>query len=317
MKGIKHYIKTIKNLLRIHGFAKDAYFTYHYRPKCADEVEKFVPESVTNVCIVIQGPLKKEDDFSFETIKLYKKYYPNTPIVVSTWDTESVEDLDYLKQLCGVDNVCVSHFEKSCSINYQRTTSLAGIKRAMELGCEYILKTRTDQRIYASRILSLLIKMWKDFPIRIVSKAKGRIVVNGVGTLSDRFYDLSDMFVFGHKDDVLRYFSCPKDNRDIPNLMKQIKYENHLQYNAEYSKLRDGEIWFATHYLESLGYNLKWTFDDSDYYRNELYIIIDDSMLDLYWPKYTQKEYRRTNYYTQEDFHQVSFLEWYNAQTKQ
>lgn len=310
MKGLGHYIKTFKSLLRIHGFAKDGFFTYHYRPKKAEKVLNYMPESMPNVCIVIQGPIKKEDNFTIETIKLYKKYYRKTPIVVSTWDTESEEDLNIIKQLCGDDNVCISHFEKDCSVNYQRTTSSAGVAKATEIGCRYVLKTRTDQRIYQSRILSSFIKLMHDYPILIKCSAKGRIISCGLSTFSDRLYNVSDMMIFGFTEDVQRYFSCPKDTRDYAKF-EDIVYHNHEQYWADYSKLRTGEIWYTTHYIESLGFELKWTKADSDYFRNELYVIIDDAMLDLYWDKYTNKEYRWRNYETKESLHQVSFMEWW------
>lgn len=312
MKGIKHYIKTFKNILRQHGFAQDAFYTYHYRPKKADEVNNFVPESMPNVGIVIQGPIKKEDDFTIETIKLYQKYYPDSPIFVSIWDTELDADIAQFKTLCGEDRVVISHFEKGDkSHNYQIVTAGAGIKKAYESGCEYIMKTRTDQRLYAPQVLSSMVRLIHTFPVKISSKVKGRLICNGMGTFGDRLYNLADMFVFGASEDVLRYFTCPKDERDLSDL-KKIEYINHLQYEAEYSKWRTGEIWFASHYLESLGFSLKWTLEDSDYYRRELFCIVDNAMLDLLWPKYTDAEYRWINYQDKESFHPVSFMEWFN-----
>lgn len=309
MKGLRHYIKTFKNILRQHGFAKDAFYTFHYRPKRADEVINFVPESMRKVGIVIQGPLRREDDFTIETVKLYKKYYPDSPIIVSTWDTESDTDLEKVKSLC---ELCVSHFDKKDG-NFQRTTSLAGISKAQELGCVYILKTRTDQRAYAPRLLSLMVKLVDEFPIRIKCAAKGRIVTCGLSTFSDRLYNTSDMFVFGWSEDVLRYFSCPEDKRGRVET-KDIEYHDYLQYQSDISKLRIGEMWYTSHYIEALGYALKWTHEDSDYFRKELFVVLDDAMLDLYWPKYRNEEYRWRNYKEKESFHQVSFLEWYMQQ---
>lgn len=311
MKGLRHYIKTFKNILRLHGFAKDAFYTYHYRPKRADEVMNFVPESMPNVGIVIQGPLRKEDDFTIETVKLYKKYYPDSPIVVSIWDVEESVEIQRITEISG-GGVILSHFKMEEG-NFQRTTSLAGIQKLKEQGCEYVLKTRTDQRLYAPRMLSLMTKLINRNPIRINCSALARIIVCSMSTFSDRLYNISDMVVFGKTDDVLRYFSCPEDKRDLTSLPK-ITYHNYLQSRADYSKLRMGEIWFATHYIESLGYELKWTYEDSEFYRNELFLIVDDAILDLYWPKYSNKEYRWRNYYTQEDQHPVSFAEWYMSQ---
>lgn len=310
MKGLRHYIKTLKNILRQHGIAQDDYYTYHYRPKRAGEVMNFMPESMPKVGIVIQGPLRKEDDFTVETVKLYKNFYPDSPIIVSTWDTESEADLEHIQSLC---ELCVSHFDKNEG-NFQRTTSLTGIVKAQELGCEYVLKTRADQRVYAPRLLSFMVKMIADFPIRIKCAAIGRLICNGSGVFSDRLYNMSDQFVFGHSEDMYRFFACPIDERKTVDT--NIPYIDHRQHEIAVSKLRIGEMWFTTHYLESLGFNLKWTHEDSDFYRNELFIVIDNAMMDFYWPKYSDEEYRWREYYERDSYHPVSFADWYVEQTK-
>jgi len=316
-KLIKYIIRFLMNIVGKDLLSSpEVFVTYHHRPKKSDTIGAYESESYPNVGIVMQGPLKQENDFTFETIKLYKKYYPATPIIVSIWDTELTEDIERLRQLCDQNKVCISHFEKNNSINYQRITSLAGVRKAHELGCQYILKTRTDQRIYMPQVLSFLIKLHTDFPVNIESKAHGRIITCGMSTFSNRLYNISDMFVFGMSEDILRYYSCPLDSRDHSKLVKPDSkcYCNYRQYCADYSKLRTGEIWFTSHYIESLGFQLKWTHEDSDYFRRELFIIVDDSMLDFYWPKYTDKEYRWRNYKTIDSLHQVTFMEWYKEQ---
>lgn len=290
------------------------FYTYHCRPKYADDVQNYQTEIIPEVAIVLQGPLKTEDNFTVETVRLYKKYYPGTKIIVSTWDTESDINLAKIKAEC---EVCVSHFVKDkAQDNYQRTNTLAGIRRANELGVKYVLKTRTDQRIYTPKVLSFFINLLEIYPLRIKCSAKSRIITCGLSTFCNRLYNNSDMLLFGWTSDLLTYFSCPEDKRDISQLVKPKRsdYSSFVQYQADYSRIvRTGEIRFSSYYLESLGFNLKWTYEDSDYYRRELYIIIDDSMLDLYWPKYSNKEYRWRNYRDEaEALHQVTFMEWFN-----
>lgn len=318
MKSCKQYIKILKNLIfPCKPVKQEIFTTYHDRPKMASKISAFVPDEISDVVIVIQGPLKREDDFTLETIKLYKKYYPKTPIIVSTWDTEPESDMERIKAVCGESGVVISPFwSGGCSHNYQRASALAGVKKAQENGCRFILKTRTDQRIYAPNVLSFLVKLWNDFPLNIKCAAKGRLITCGMSTFSNRLYNISDMFVFGRTEDIVRYFSCLEDKRDFSQIKKPIPddYPTYMGYTAEYSKMRTGEIWFTSHYIESSGFDLKWTFEDSDYYRNELFIIVDDAMLDFYWPKYTDKEYRWRNYKTIDSLHQVTFMEWYKEQ---
>ena len=318
---MKRIIRYLLRMLKKNFLGKDCpipkdFVTYHRRPKNADAIGAYDSESFPNVGIVMQGPLKYEENFTLETIKLYSKYYPDTPIIVSTWDTEDQYVLEQIQKCSANVKLCVSHFEPGMEripINLQRTTSLTGVKKVQEMGCQYILKTRTDQRIYAPRIFSFLIKLLTTFPIKIRTRAKGRIIVCSMCTFSDRLYNLCDMFIFGYSQDILQYFSCPEDTR-IHATLKAPNIDDHVQRCVEYSKLRPGEIWLATHYIESLGFDLKWTHEDSDYYRRELFIIVDDSMLDLYWPKYTDKEYRWRNYYTKDAYHQVTFREWLSGQ---
>lgn len=318
MKEIRHNLKLIKDFMFPPKSVKQSDFmTNHLRPKMSDKVAAFISDEISDVAIVIQGPLKHEDDFTLETIKLYRKYYPKTPIIVSTWDTELEPDLELINAECGENGVVISHFRSGdCSHNYQRASALAGVQKAQESGCRYILKTRTDQRIYAPNVLSFLVKLWNDFPLHIKCGAKGRLIACGMSTFSNRLYNISDMFVFGQTEDIVRYFSCPEDKRDFSQIRKPIPddYPTYKGYTAEYSKMRTGEIWFTTHYIESSGFELKWTFEDSDYYRNELFIIVDDAMLDFYWPKYTNQEYRWRNYVTRDVLHEVSFMEWYMQQ---
>jgi len=58
------------------------------------------------------------------------------------------------------------------NVNFQIVSSSTGIVKAKELGAEYCLKTRTDQRMYAPNIKEFLINLLKTFPVNKEYKQK-------------------------------------------------------------------------------------------------------------------------------------------------
>ena len=121
------------------------------------------------------------------------------------------------------------------------------------------------------------------------------------------------MFVYGDAEDINRYFSCPIDERNYDG-NTQVVWTNAV----DFAKLRFAEEWFTTHFIESLGYELKWTKEDSDFYRNNLFIIIDASLLDFVWMKYNSDEYKDRYYNSNRQLVPsfVGFLEWLSEQDK-
>lgn len=293
--------------IRIAGKNINGFFSYWVRPKFCDDITRRVKEDKhSDVAIIISGKLVLKDHFTLETVKLYKRYYPDSPIIVSTWVDEDNNELEkiYRSGAIIVKSAVTDKIRSGYgSVNYQMTTAKAGIINAKELGCKYVMKTRSDQRIYESKTLSFLLKMMALFPLKIDADVLGRLIACSLSTFTNRLYNISDMLTFGYTADVLKYFSAPIDTRDPK--------EEELPADGiiEWSKKRRGEIWFCSNYLESLGFTLKWTKDDSDYYRKELFIIIDAESLDLYWPKYTDMEYRWRRY-TPSDLDQCTFKKW-------
>lgn len=288
---------------------KDKFLTYHFRPVYSrDILPEEKPEMTEKIAIVIQGPICCKKSFTLETVKLYKRIYPHTVIIVSTWNSIKEKEAE---ELIEAGAVLVLSDEKEVispiSTNYQIVNTLAGIKKAVEMGCSYILKTRADQRMYAPGIFSYLFAMFDLFPLPEGTKALGRIAALGHHTFKNRCYSISDMWLFGKAEDILLYFSCPQDNRG-----KEIieEAESHREKPIVYSKYRVGEIYFASHYIEGLGNTLKWNINDSLNYYRDLFLIVDKEALDFYWPKYTNAEYRWRDYSDSSLLNEFNFKDW-------
>ena len=48
--------------------------------------------------IVLQGPICEEHQFTIETVEYYNKIYHNAIIIISTWEDESPEYIEALKE---------------------------------------------------------------------------------------------------------------------------------------------------------------------------------------------------------------------------
>lgn len=287
---------------------KLGYFvTYWKRPRSSYDIfDGNSSYSSSDVAIVLQGPLLLDDDFTYETILLYRKTYPLCKIILSTWEDSDIKSINRIKKIGGVE-VCLSKIPKVRgreNINLQKKSSIAGIELAQSLGCKYVLKSRTDQRMYKSNIVLFLLKLLTNNPLNVDISSNSRLIVTSLGTFKNRLYNISDMFVFGEVEDVYKFFNVP----EVSCLEDEFIYPKD---QVEYSKLRPGEIYFTTNYIESLGYELKWTIHDSDYYRNSLFIVIDDEMVDLFWPKYNNYEHKFRQYGSNRDLFQCTFSEWY------
>jgi len=315
-KGIEMLETSLTVINRTERIHDDGEFlTKVYRPKKADEIGiRSHKQAKFKTAIVLQGPIKKEDDFTYESVKLYRLLYPECKIILSTWESEE-EQKDRFEEL-GAIVLLNTPPEKPGFANcaYQTVSSIEGIRKAKELGCERVCKTRTDQRFHLPNLFFFMEKLLEQFPIKIETTQKKRIIAVSTTTLSFRVYNTCDMFIYGDIEDVKNYFDCPLDTREWGK-------DSYVEWiNAEqFGRLRFAEAWFVSYYLEKLGFELKFTLEDSDYYRNELFIIVDGSTIDLLWQKYNDDEYKDREYNSSGYDHgggigRVSFLEWLSCQ---
>lgn len=323
VKNNRNFISLKANIKWIFKDFRKMFFTICKRPKftkdieyhldyCIDENSRKLDKGFNEkeIAIVVQGGIRYDNDFTFETLKLYKKNYPNVCLILSTWDYEDKIYMNKIKQI-GV-NIVINKFPKEMmgfiNNNLQLISSKNAIIFAKKEGFKYILKTRTDQRIYSQHFLHFFYHMLKMFPLKIETIQKERIICSSLNSFKNRYYCVCDVLFFGYIDDLERYFSCDLDNSD-----HSIKIsENDI---LEYCKQRPGEIYYSTKYFEKLGYSLKWTIEDSLYFFKEFFIVTDPSMIDLYFPKYFINEYRYREY---KDYklELLTFMDWVNLQTK-
>ena len=272
--------------------------TYHIRPSIAKRVPAISAGNYVypRSAIVIQGPVVVKNDFTLETIRIYKKYFPEAIIILSTWD-------DTNKAVCeqigkeGVE-VVLNRKPDGCSyknINFQIVSSRAGVTRARAQHAHYILKTRTDQRFYNPHLLAYLYHAIKAFPLVSQTQQQKRLIFSSASQQSHcRLYQASDIMIFGHTDDMNLYWQAPMVREPLQG------------------KINTPEQYLMTEFLKRVGHTPACTIDDSNRVFADYCVIIDLPMLDFYFFKYERhREYKHVlRCRDGREAHSLLFLEW-------
>lgn len=206
----------LKELIEVAEENKRVFATYHSRPMNSSSVGT-QSDKVANqkqLAIVIQGPITRENDFTLETVKIYKKHFSDAIIILSTWEDALPVIIKQFEKL-GIPVLLNKKpdYAGISNINFQIVSSRNGIRKARELGAEYALKLRTDQRIYAPNVADYLYNITEVFPVREGYSQKKRIVGMSLNTFKYRMYGLSDMLIYGHIDDMMLYWDVSLDQR--------------------------------------------------------------------------------------------------------
>lgn len=274
--------------------AEDSYVTWHGRPRRTDCIDTALwNDPAINQCgIVMQGQIILEDDFTFQTLQLYRKHYPSIPILLSTWESEDPSQVKRIRDL-GVEVMLNSAPAKPGrqNINLQIVSSSNGINHLKQKNVKYILKTRSDQRLYDPTSLGFLLRNCLAFSLRSdITNQTHRLIGVSLNTFVFRPYGLSDMLMFGAAQDMLRYWSPPLCEISVGVLPAN----NTL---IAFSRSRLCEVYLCTEFLEATGHALKWTLADSLEVFADRFLIVDANALDLYWRKYSPHcEHRRKCY---------------------
>lgn len=297
--------QAVPNIEQIKTYVnKDIKPVYYKNYKVRNDIFK----NKRNLCVLLQGPIKKEDNYTIETVKLYLETFSGCPIIVSTWKTE---DEEYLKQLEDLGVIVlrndVPEIKDFCNTNYQIKSTQEGLKKAKELGAEYVIKTRTDQRFYETNLIEYLFNAQKLFP-KTSENQRERLISLSFNTFKYRLYDVSDMFLFGHIDDVMTYWSCAYEKRHEWPKFSNLK---------EYSMGGPNEIGVCIQYLEKMGEKLDYTLKNSWEMYAKYFCILDASSVRLHWGKYTDKAFRWRNFIGENMvLEELTFKEWLSLYMK-
>lgn len=271
----------------------DWYIQYRARRKRASRVKilRDFAELSEKCSIIIQGAIKEENDFTIETVKQYRKYYPDLPIIISTWNNTSNNVVDDLK-LAGAEVVLSKKPELTGlgNVNFQRISTLAGCKRARELGCGFALKTRTDQRIYKPFFLEYFMTLIDQYPTYNAIDDRRLIVGPGiVGKTMFLPFMLSDFIYFGKVGDIEIVFSDKQSNVNM-TYEERAQWTNRLRETMcqkDFLAATAPELQLIRHYCNTIG-NIETELTVKSYWQciKDYLICLGWNDIDLYWPKY-------------------------------
>ena len=284
------------------------YLTYHLRPKLSQDFDlESTCEISEKFAVIIQGPIKENSDFLKHTLKIYKKIFKNSLIIISTWEDENKE---LIEELHG-ENIHIilsddKEIKKSRSnVNKQIISTNVALNFAKTQNVKYCLKTRTDQRIYNNNLETFLISLLKTFPVKENKLIKSRILVPPMGTFKFFLYHLTDLMMFGETQDLINYWD--KESYDL-GLKKMGLNEKKFFIN---DTPLCPETFLCSRFIGKIEDNVVWDLENWWRCLRDYFCIIDNSSLDSLWFKYEwEVEYRYLKTYSDKISRTIDFHEW-------
>jgi hypothetical protein len=257
--------------------------------------------------LVVQGPIVIDKNFTLNTLQLYRHQFPQSPIILSTWDDSPETLLRQAESLgCHVLASPKPPISGWGNINYQMMSTWFGIDFARSLGSQYVLKTRTDFRIHRGDALTNLHALLKAFPLKVKAPQEQRIIATDLATLKHRPYGLTDILQFGTVADMSAYWRGDTYEQSTVELTE--RFGN--------PPLVDGvpvvaEIFLCWRYLKSIGVDPDFSLEDWWSQLRDRFLIVDSSALDAFWFKYDWHwEYRFGHSYSERGPLSISHLDW-------
>ena len=255
-----------------------------------------IAATAAKVGVVIQGKVMTAEDFTVRTVEHYRNSFPGCPIYVSTWKDESSQVINALEKAGAV--VLLNDPPKMpgpTHLNYQIRSTRAGVEAACRSGCEYVLKTRTDTRMYAANIPDFLAGLIAHFPVDAGLRVRGRLAVLDWATRLFIPQHPADMMMFGYAEDMATYWDVPLcESTEI----------SHAQICTRFSELLSPlvpEVYLCRHYLNKLDYAFEPTLESWWQCLADLFVVVDRTSLEHFWPKYNYvSEHRNTSTITEE-----------------
>jgi len=309
--------ESIAESLLEHELRCPDYLTYVARPKWAEQVETvsdLSPDGGEGTAIVIHGTMVYDDHFTRDTIRIYRRHYPEALIILSTWDDE---DAEYLEDMREANVVVVTspkpEYPGIGNSELLRVPAHAGVEEAVALGMTDVLITLSNHRLYAPNLVSFFRQLQDCFPLNETSKQSKRLIASAHGTHKHTPYCISPMVMFGSVADVLNYWDLDTEtnNRQLKN-NKTDKNDEKTVANTRLDFIRKQ----AVQYLSRIDVTMRHdSIDDYWKFLATYFCLIDAQLTDLYChfndaEKITGKIDVRNRSYTANNSHTMSFAKW-------
>ena len=296
------FLNNIKSYSFIFSFSKNIFISVIARPiKFNIEDQKFLNNKNNDVAIIIQGEIDTKDNFTYETIKMYKNLF-NCKIILSTWTSSDKEILKQI-ELLGIE--IIKNKKPSTAgwgnINYQIVSTYNALKYAKDSGIKFVAKTRTDTRMYSKNFIFFCCYLLNKFKsqnddYRIISI--GQIANNKFLPFS-----LSDIFQFGEINKMIKFWDKNTWEEDLISFFNNNKIINNVPIVSE--------IFLASRYYLKTRGNINFEIKDWWEFIKDEIIIIDPHLIDFFWHKYQyENEFFFNQTYNKNHDRHFNFIDW-------
>jgi len=290
-------------------FSTNSYVSLVLRPKYSRDINiKSFQKRNDDTAILIQGPIKDNIKFLSETVKIYKKNFPSTQVILSMWDYEEKLLNTFLRE--SLYKIIINKREdvknpQIGNLNLQTWSTFKGLEYIRKCKKKYTIKQRVDGRIYNPNSINFFKSLSKSFPTN--SKKYSRILMSNIGTMKYRFFCLSDILIYGTTKDLLKYFK----NEDYEVGLKKIDNEIDLKFPIKNKVPIVVETFLCIRYLQNFGINLKLNQRSWRKILKKYFLIFDVSNIDFFFNKHGQYfEERQIKTYSNIDHEVINFSDW-------
>lgn len=281
------------------------------------------------ISILVHGPIEDKRQLTKKVLEKIRKLFPNSPIILSTWENSNLKGIEYDKLVLNKDPgaeyfnalpdatdskkhkghkefyigekfYCI--YPKKNNVNRMLTTIKNGLE---QVETEYVLKIRTDILLKNKKFLNYWDKYkkydekYKIFKHRILNNAiyaqLAHVMKSGIQFLP---FHMSDWIHFGYTEDVKLLFSCPLQSDE------SAYYYWNNRIRKQYDPFLDAQWQYPpeTYILSTLAkkYISNIQFEDSDDYNKENmqhsyriiannFVMLDDDQLAFELSKYPRQ----------------------------
>ncbi len=253
--------------------------------------ESLIPK-LKKTGIVIQGPIVEK--ITVKICKRYRALYPETSIVLSTWQNQNSNDLVTIRNM-GIqvlENVIPGNAGLA-NINLQIKSTMSGIAYCKSLKCEYVLKNRSDVLLSSNSFLENFHTLLSTF-----SRTSNKIVIPSYNSFLFRLYSPTDQIQFGKIDNLEQFWNSPRVGKETQDF-------------------RFAESYLVRGYLSRLNRETNNSIADSLLVLREHFIVSDNESLGLVFNKGTKVDV--SNRWGKKSFpqmdSQISFWNWLDLES--
>jgi hypothetical protein len=238
--------------------------------------------NLTDTAILFQGPFLVFEHYAINTLQLYRRNYPDTPIIYSTWENEINQRHESMLRNLNV-KVLVSSYPEERSSNSNADLMIHSMQRGIQYirsnpNIKYICKHRGDQRINQWNWIQALKQLIDLIPPTAGSGENiDRIITTSTASGKLRAFHIGDQFQFGKTDDICRLWVIPLFTKGYKQLLKS--YPDIIRQQNKINQGLNGENYIASMYSLKVYRTMSLTYEIYSKLLADLFIVIDDELI--------------------------------------